>query len=453
MKKISQFIRQENKLEFELFKLLNNSKLKFSIITSILMVFTSAVVNAQIQSKPADKFVDMIGVNVHVARDYSQYTNSTENLNGEQNTINAITNLRVRYLRDGVYGWNAGTENFDMNNRGVVTRFSAISQAGANAGIPGGVKWIITDNTNEWQRLKDSYLVPLGNKVSVLEGANENMGVTDAQAYQQIKNWWNNIKPVLPNLKIATNTGPTSPCEIATQQSIDGFVDFGNAHPYHFWNPFIPFNKTANCAFNSSCAPPTNGLWTSPDNGGGTIGFIDATRARRVAATKPMILTEWGYPTISNDNNGWGVDELTAAKYIGRGFLEHFNAGIVYSCAYELMDPSPVSPFDGNPEAHFGIAYYDGSLKPSGLALKRLIALLEDGGNSNITTAALNYSLSGGGLSFVDDRNSNTNEIHQSLFLSIYYFRLASRADKNYPTRLFRAKSHGLCYLESVFHC
>ena len=74
-------------------------------------------------SKPADKFVDMIGACVSVSRNWNQYTNSPDNINAEQNTINAINNLRIRHLRDGVYGWNGGVEDFDMNNRGVVTRF------------------------------------------------------------------------------------------------------------------------------------------------------------------------------------------------------------------------------------------------------------------------------------------------------------------------------------------
>ncbi|MBC7418014.1 MAG: hypothetical protein H7325_07650, partial [Pedobacter sp.] len=134
-------------------------------IIFIAALLSSLFAKGQVQSKPADKFVDMIGVCVHAARNYSQYTNSTENPKGELNTINAITNLRIRHLRDGVYGWNAGIEDLDMNNRDVVTRYTAISNAATNAGIPGGVNWIITDNTDDWQRLKNNFLVPLGNKV------------------------------------------------------------------------------------------------------------------------------------------------------------------------------------------------------------------------------------------------------------------------------------------------
>ena len=388
-----------------------------TIMIYVALFLSSGTLEAQVKAKPSDKLVDMMGVCVHFARSGGEYTNSQEDTLREQTAVNAATNIRIRHLRDGIYGWNGGNEDFDAKGRGIVERFSAISQAGTDAGIPNGITWIITDNTYDWKRLRDRYLIPLRNKVIVLEGANENMGTSgDGQAYQQIKNWWNNILPSLPNLKIATNTGPTAACEIANSGYIGDFVHYGNAHPYHFWPPFKPFGKLSHCNFNSSSAHPTVSLWTSPDNLGGTVGYIEATRKQRVRADQPMIFTEWGYPTSSDVKQGWGVDEDVAAKYVLRGFLEHFNAGILYSCHYQLMDPEHELPFNDDAEAHFGLAYFDGTLKKSGWALKRIIELLEDGGNMNIPNHSLDYSLSGGGgLSFSDDRDATTNEIHQTL--------------------------------------
>ena len=408
-----------------------NHQTKISLIVLVCIVLSVLELNAQIQPKPADKFIDMMGVNVHFARSWTAYTNSDENLNAEQNAIKAATSIRIRHLRDGIWGWNGGVEDFDKDGRGVVERFSTISQAGSAAGIRGGFTWILTDNTNDWRKLRDNYLIPLGNKVIVLEGANENMGVSgDAQAYTQIRNWWNNILPVIPHLKIATNTGPTNPCEIKNSGYIGDYVHYGNAHPYHFWPPFKPWNKVSHCNFNSTPAPPTTPLWTSLDNTtSGNIGFIEATRTKRIRPDQPMIFTEWGYPTISNDNNNWGVDESTAAKYVLRSFLEHFNAGIVYSCSYELMNGKSGST---DPEHNFGLADYNGNLKQSGVALQRLIALLEDNGNTEILTNPLNYTLSdGGGLTFIDDKNPTTNEIHQILLQKIdgtYYLVLWQEA-------------------------
>lgn len=405
--------------------------MKLSALVFTVYLFSIIKLAAQGQPKPADRFVDMIGVDVHFARSWTAYTNNTDHPTAEQNAINAAASMRIRHFRDGIWGWNGGTEDFDKDGRGVVERFSAISQAGATLGIYGGFTWIITDNTNDWKKVMDKYLVPLGNKVIILEGANENMGVTgDAQAYTQIRNWWNNILPVLPNLKIATNTGPTNPCQIKDSGYIGDYVHYGNAHPYHFWPPFKPWNKVSHCSFNSTPAPPTTPLWTSPDNTtSGNIGFIEATRNKRIRPEQPMIFTEWGYPTISNDNNNWGVDRPTAAKYVLRSFLEHFNAGLVYSCTYELMDGDIGST---DPENNFGLADYNGNLKQSGLALKRLIALLEDNGNTEILTNSLNYTLSNGsGLTFIDDKNPTTNEIHQTLLQKIngrYYLILWQEA-------------------------
>ena len=403
-----------------------------TLLIFALFFLSSGKLEAQVKAKPSDKLVDMIGVCAHFATNFNQYTNSPGDSLREKTATGVATNIRIRHLRDGIYGWKGGTEDFDANGRGIVERFSAISQAGTDAGIPNGITWIITDNTDDWKRLRDNYLIPLGNKVIVLEGANENMGTSgDAQAYQQIKNWWNNILPSLPNLKIATNTAPTAACEIANSGFIGDFVHYGNAHPYHFWPPFKPFGKLSHCNFNSSCAPPTVSLWTAPDNLGGTLGYIEATRKQRVRADQPMIFTEWGYPTSEDVKQNWGVDEDVAAKYVLRGFLEHFNAGILYSCHYQLIDPEPELPFNDDAEAHFGLAYFDGTLKKSGWALKRIIELLEDGGNMNIPTHSFDYSMSGGGLSFTDDRDATTNEIHQTLVQkadSTYYLILWQEA-------------------------
>lgn len=415
------------------FLLIRNFNAISKFIVLLFIVFIETTLSAQTNAKPADKFVDMIGVCCHFSTNWNQYTNIPTDSLREKTATSAAINMRIRHLRDGIYGWKGGTEDLDAKGRGVVERFSAISQAGLDAGIPGGLTWIITDNTDDWKRLRDDYLIPLGNKVIVLEGANENMGTTgNTQAYQQIKNWWNNILPSLPNLKIATNTGPTAACEILNAGYIGDYVHYGNAHPYHFWPPVKPWGKVSHCNFNSTCAPPTISLWKAPDNNGGTVGYLEATRYKRVRADQPMIFTEWGYPTSALVQQGWGVNEDVAAKYVLRGFLEHFNEGIIYSCHYQLIDPKLEVPANTDAENYFGLANFDGSLKQSGLALKRIIELLEDSGKTDISTHPLNYTLSShSGLSFTDDSSALTNEIHQCLVQksdSTYYLILWQEA-------------------------
>ena len=87
---------------------------KFQIFTFFNIIFLNFNLSGQVQSKPSDKFVDMIGVCVHSARNWTQYTNSIENPNAEQTTINTVLNLRIRHLRDGIYGWNGGVEDLDI---------------------------------------------------------------------------------------------------------------------------------------------------------------------------------------------------------------------------------------------------------------------------------------------------------------------------------------------------
>jgi hypothetical protein len=71
--------------------------------------------------------------------------------------------------------------------------------------------------------------------------------------------------------------------------------------------------------------------------------------------------------------------------------LEYFNAGIVRTFVYELMDEGTDL---GDVQQHFGLVRFDGSKKPAYKALRNLIAILEDPGPSH-TPGNLDYGLLG----------------------------------------------------------
>jgi hypothetical protein len=73
-----------------------------------------------------------------------------------------------------------------------------------------------------------------------------------------------------------------------------------------------------------------------------------------------------------------------------RLFLENFNAGIVRSYAYELLDEG-TNPDDR--EDNFGLLRHDGSRKPAFNALRNLIAILQDR-QRPASLRSLNYSFS-----------------------------------------------------------
>jgi hypothetical protein len=100
--------------------------------------------------------------------------------------------------------------------------------------------------------------------------------------------------------------------------------------------------------------------------------------AKVMAGPKAIVFTESGYHNALNDHRGQpGVSEAAAAKYIPRLFLEDFIHGITRTYLYEFMDEAP-DPGLTDAELHWGLVRADGSEKPAFLAMKNLIAELND---------------------------------------------------------------------------
>lgn len=100
--------------------------------------------------------------------------------------------------------------------------------------------------------------------------------------------------------------------------------------------------------------------------------------ARVMAGGKPIVFTESGYHNALNDHRSQpGVSEAAAAKYIPRLFLEDFLHGVARTYLYEFMDEAP-NPALNNAELHWGLVRADGSEKPAFLAMKNMIAELND---------------------------------------------------------------------------
>jgi hypothetical protein len=96
--------------------------------------------------------------------------------------------------------------------------------------------------------------------------------------------------------------------------------------------------------------------------------------ARLVCGGKPLMVTECGYSTADSDT---GVSEATAAKYVLRLLLGHFEQNIARTYVDELADGPEDDSVDFMSQ---GLLHIDGSEKPAFGALQRLIALLTDEG-------------------------------------------------------------------------
>ncbi|MEO6208973.1 MAG: hypothetical protein ABIQ10_02495, partial [Gemmatimonadaceae bacterium] len=157
---------------------------------------------------------------------------------------------------------------------------------------------------------------------------------------------------------------------------ISGSMDAGTLHPYP--NGTLPSSALVSTQNSSS--------------------VLNATR-------KPWWVTETGYYTAPHATTGVyqpGVSEAAQGKYVPRLYLDYFNAGIVHTSVYEIIDEH-VSQADA--EANYGLLRNDGSPKPAYTAMKNMLTLLADPGAAFTPSASLSYTLSGA-----------TNTIRQSLF-------------------------------------
>jgi hypothetical protein len=118
--------------------------------------------------------------------------------------------------------------------------------------------------------------------------------------------------------------------------------------------------------------------------------------AQHVSGAKPVMATETGYHNALRASVGQRpTSEAAAAIYMPRLYLDYFSQGIVRTFPYELVDELP-DPGRNETESNFGLLRNDLSPKPAFLAIRNLIGILEDPGDT-FTPGRLDYSIAGGG--------------------------------------------------------
>jgi hypothetical protein len=320
----------------------NSFRSLFGVALALLL--QAAHVQAAEMARPADAVVDSMGINVHCA--FGMYVTNW------QAVIDAVHDIGFRTVRDIPYN----TDRLNALTAGSGAKLDIITQYG----------WYddcidINNFDATWSQIKQL------NNVGLLEMPNEPQGLSNWAS--RVNTWtatlYNTARadPVLKNTPIvATTVGDTG--AIA---EVNPYLDYGNIHSYP--GGYLP----------------TRGM-------DGNIAL-----AQRLTGDKPIIATETGYNNAylnSTNINAPGVSEAASAKYLPRVFLNYFNAGIIKTFSYELVDSYVDTTFE-NQEAHFGILRSDFTYKPAAVALKNLITLLKDPGE-DFTPAALDYTITGG---------------------------------------------------------
>lgn len=296
------------------------------------------------EARPADAFVDSIGVNTHLHYLDTNYAQFDETVRPR------LRELGTRHIRDGVV---------------AREKIRALGQDGI---------WLMPlAGSDEWKSLGD--LAPL---LSGLEGPNETdlfaftyKGAAFPEGTRAFMKDFHAFAKSDPALKTLTVLAPST--GRPGGGNVLGLVpcDAGNLHSYAGGRP--------------PETPEILGKFTRP--------------ARSVAGDgKVFYATECGYHTLADGFESWaqpGVSEQAAAKYIARLLLHNFRAGIRRSYLYELLDTvSPTNKsLDGKgSESRYGLVRADGTPKPAFTAVRNLIALLADPGADTLP-AALDYEL------------------------------------------------------------
>ncbi|MFZ0784691.1 MAG: hypothetical protein WBC67_16865 [Candidatus Acidiferrales bacterium] len=333
-----------------------------------LLVFVLPVVahgqtieNLTETAKPADSFVDSIGVNVHMT-----YGNTTY---GDIAAVEKmLVTLGVRHVRDGgkYYPSDPGYNENEFACYGRV----------ASLGI--GFDLILdfaggTDpNPMTSAVMADLQSLATSNNVTIdsFEGPNEiDIGgdqnwIVDTQSFMQsvyssnVDAFGNSRKPVLG----PTLAGP--PVDWTLLGNMTAYEDAGNIHPYA--NTQYPSYNFA----------------------------ADLANEQKVSGSQKIYVTEAGWSNAMNaTDNSPNVSEDVAGRYMGRLFLETMLRGWPRTYVYELVDETADSGLT-HTQDHYGLFRSDYSAKPAATTIANMIAVMSDKGYTTMATSTLSYSLS-----------------------------------------------------------
>ena len=308
------------------------------------------------QAKPADAFVDAIGVNTHVHFNDTAY-------NDFPKVKAALLDLGIRHLRDGLV---------DSSWQPYYDRLNELGRAGVHAQLICGVPSRYNENYQPPHDRIMPTLAKLADSVEAIEGTNEpDLNHRDgadwsAMVREHQKAIFTLVKadPTFGKLPVV---GP-SICFSNQPQVGDlaAYLDYGNSHPY-------PGGRT----------PSIN---------------IDQELAKQkvISGAKPMMVTETGYQTAVTTTDGHlPASEAAEAKYLPRLFCEYFNRGVVRTFDYQLVDGTAGDPADV--ETHFGLLHADFKPRPAYAAMKNLIGLLSDKGRTKAGDLDFTLTAPGGG--------------------------------------------------------
>lgn len=306
-------------------------------------------------ARPADSFVDSIGVNTHFGHSWYQTSTIKERLRDSG----------IRYIRDN--GASDATMSELYSTYGGIKTLLVFDGGGTIASRVSslGMPYMIgLQGRNE----PDSGFSPI-----TWQGMTDNPAQLDFRAtrayqyelYNTAKaNTAAKLKPIVsPPTSWSKNTATLAPLPF-DKISVHAYPDIGKNPGW--WK------------LHMECVPDTAKMVASGQS------------------PQSVWVTETGYPTAhpATTNYTGSITQAALGKYIPRILATNFNKNIERTFLYEFYDESNIY---FNNEGHFGLienATNNYARKPSYWAVKNLISLLKDPG-AVFSPGALNYTLSG----------------------------------------------------------
>jgi hypothetical protein len=306
------------------------------------------------QAKPADVFVDSVGVVTHMRYNDRPYWN--------YDLMKArLLELGVKNVRDEVAeSWSKAT---------VISRMQDLGRNGIKVTLLSS-PWLGNTPTNTRDvalQLKDS--------LAAVEGPNEwnNNGVLyKGKAFPQGLGLYQNelhqaIKSTPGLYSMPVIAPSTFEASQATEMATVWFpCDYGNVHSYPGGQPPTEYRLDS-----------TYANW-----------------AKSTCVSKPRMATETGYHyAVDNLSNPWHtpVNEVAGGRYVNRLLFDYFNRGIARTFIYELFDQGTGTM---DPESKFGLLRNDGTPKPAFTAMGNTLTLLKETETTAFWPQYLAYDIS-----------------------------------------------------------
>lgn len=328
---------------------------------------SAGTAGAATTAMPADGFADTVGVNVHVMYLDTAYQDHAR-------TIGALRWLGVRHVRDQVRRpVPSNTAWWRAEQR---KRFAALHRAGMRMTLIAGGPADSSQGS-----LSDRLGVIRGLRgVVAVEGPNEwdlNGGdrwAQDLPAMQRALYAATKRDRVLRGRRVQV-VGPSLGREgnYAVLGDLSAAMDLGNVHAY-----------TGGRQPEEQELP---GAFVLADGG---LDVVRQTTGRR-----PLLVTETGYhDAFAQFGRQPPTGQGPAATYMVRTLLQHAALGVRRTFVYELLDQH-ADPAGLNQEANFGLFDHEFAPKPAATAVRNLLRLLRDRGDSP-NGARLDVTLRGG---------------------------------------------------------